>query len=109
VALFVALLVYPLENSGPKMWACPSSKSRVAQIVTREFVFEALPQWQAEHHTTCPPDLAALTPYMNSDDVNDPWGHPYAFVCDPRTGAAAVVSSFDSDDDALPTSAAVAR
>ena len=97
----------------PTMKCFCSSKEKVARIAVRKFVFDALPQWQGQHPGVCPPDLTALTPFMNSDDVRDPWGNPYVFLCDTqRSDPRAIVISRGPDgklgtaDDAVAANSA---
>ena len=67
------------------------SKEGVARIAVRKFLYEALTQWQAIHGIHCPNDLTELTPFMNSDDVKDPWGHPYILICNTDRPSPGVV------------------
>jgi hypothetical protein len=74
--------VFAIAVGPAVMHGYPSSKEGVARIAVRKFAYEAMPQWQVRNGLVCPPDLRALTPFMNSDDVKDPWGNPYLFFCD---------------------------
>ncbi len=107
IASVCALLVGPSVMRG-----YPSSKEGVARIAVRKFVYEALPQWQTIHGIHCPNDLTELTPFMNSDDVKDPWGNPYIFICNvdgPNAGVVVLSTgpdgkrglTDDTDDDIL--------
>ena len=85
IGLVMALLVGPAV-----MRAFGSSKTKVARIAVRKFAYEAYPQWSAQHTgKRCPDSLSDLTPFMNSEDVKDPWGNPYQMQCGDNAPAGA--------------------
>ncbi len=83
IGLVMALLVGPAV-----MKAFGSSKTKVARIAVRKFAYEAYPQWSTQHKG-CPASLQDLTPFMNSDDIKDPWGNPYVMQCGDSAPAGA--------------------
>jgi general secretion pathway protein G len=94
IGLVMALLVGPAV-----MKAFGSSKTKVARIAVRKFAYEAYPQWSTQHKG-CPASLQDLTPFMNSDDIKDPWGNPYVMQCGDSAPAGAkgfAVVSYGAD------------
>ena len=89
IALVMAVLV------GPRVLeALRGSKVKTAYTMGRKFAYEAYPQWATNNPSkTCPGDLKELTKYMNSEDVNDPWGHPFHMLCG-ETAPEGVVGGF---------------
>ena len=85
IGLVMGLLV------GPRVLAAfGSSKTKVARIAVRKFAYEAYPQWSAQHTgKRCPDSLQDLTPFMNSEDIKDPWGNPYLMQCGDQAPAGA--------------------
>ncbi|MCE9579071.1 MAG: hypothetical protein K8W52_38470 [Deltaproteobacteria bacterium] len=84
------------------------SKPRSASFDIAKYAWDALPNWRADTGRLCPPDLSALNVYRNNDDVRDPWGRPYAFLCLVTSGRAVgfVASAgedreFGTDDDLI--------
>jgi hypothetical protein len=44
---------------------------------------KAFAEWSSAHpDKLCPDKLEDLTVYMNSNNINDPWRHPYRMFCD---------------------------
>jgi len=66
----------------PLMMIHGESKQKIANMVVHKYADEAIIQWRMQHHEPCPSQLAELNEYMNSKDVKDPWGNPYAMQCD---------------------------
>ena len=102
IGLVMALLVGPAV-----MNAFFGSKVKTAKIQMRKFAFEAYGQWVAQHpnkRPPCPDALTDLTPFMNNDDVADPWGTPYQIKCEPSQKAGGgydfVVISLGADGKA---------
>lgn len=86
IGLVMALLVGPAA-----MNALFGSKVKTAKIQMGKFAFEAYGQWIGQHpnkRPPCPSDLKELTPFMNNDEVNDPWGNPYIVKCEQKQGAS---------------------
>jgi general secretion pathway protein G len=97
IGLVMALLVGPAV-----MKAFFGSKVSTAKIQMRKFAYEAYPQWVTQHagkRPPCPDQITDLTPFMNNDDVNDPWGNPYLAKCEPspKGGFDYVVISLGED------------
>jgi hypothetical protein len=73
----------------------------VAQLTVEKYAFEAFPSWAMSHpDKQCPAKLAELDEYMNTRDVKDPWGRPYAMKCGadlPKGAKAIAVYSFGED------------
>ena len=108
LAICASTCIYEVSQPRPYCtWR--SSKKQVARIAVHKFLDEALPQWQVAHGRHCPNDLTELTPFMNSDDVKDPWGHPYILICNTdrpspgvvvlSTGPDGMLGSIETDDD----------
>jgi hypothetical protein len=58
------------------------NEDKIAQITVKKLAYEAYPQWSMQNPTKqCPASLAELSPYMNNDDLKDPWGHSYVMMC----------------------------
>jgi general secretion pathway protein G len=100
IGLVMALLVGPAA-----MNALFGSKVKTAKIQMGKFAFEAYGQWIGQHstkHPPCPDSLSELTPFMENDDVNDPWGNPYIIKCEQNnkgqgSGYDFVVISYGAD------------
>jgi len=101
----IGIIALCIVQPGRSMHGHGTTKTGVARIAVRKFAFEALPQWQQAHHAVCPHDIVELTPYMNSDEVRDPWGQRFVLVCDATNHRVAVISRGpdgepnDDDDD----------
>jgi hypothetical protein len=51
-------------------------------MAVKKFAFEAYIEWESAHpDRPCPPSLSALTEFMNSKDIRDPWGRNYVMAC----------------------------
>lgn len=94
LALIMGLVV------GPRVMKLFSkSKEDIAAATVRKYASEAFPLWsQANPDKACPPDIAALSEYMNSNKNSDAWGQPYRMMCGPNLppgvqGGIAVVSN----------------
>jgi len=97
IGLVMALLVGPAA-----MRALFGSKVKTTKLEVRKFAFSAYTQWLGDHTgKNCPTSLSELTPYMESDTVNDEWGNPLQMSCesDKKTGhgMVLVVTSYGAD------------
>jgi len=66
---------------GPKVIRMfSSSQEQTALLRAQQFV-EAHTEWSLNSDESCPSSLEDLVKYMNSKELKDPWGQPYAMVC----------------------------
>jgi hypothetical protein len=61
-----------------------------AGLVVKKYAYEAFGEWsQAHPDKACPDKLEDLAQYMDTRDINDPWGHPYRMFCGQNLPAGA--------------------
>ena len=81
-ALLVGWLVAAHGCSEMVMHAFAQSKVDITRLKAEKYAKEAYPSWAASHpDRECPDQLEDLNEYMNGNDTNDSWGHPFRMMC----------------------------
>ena len=90
IVLAILALVMGLVVGPAVMKRFGESKEKIARATVQKYVFEAFPQWSANHtDKQCPEKLEDLNEYMNSKDIKDPWGGTYKMLCGQNLPAGA--------------------
>jgi hypothetical protein len=61
---------------------CAGSPTERTRLKLGQMMYEALPAWALEHpDRRCPASLGELVPFLNSHNLDDPWGHRIELYC----------------------------
>jgi general secretion pathway protein G len=93
IMIVIAILGLLIAIVVPKvMGALAGSKVNLTKVAVNKLSDEAYPRWAIKHtDKACPDSLAEVGAVveMKPEELSDPWGSPYKFLCPPNLPAGA--------------------
>jgi general secretion pathway protein G len=91
IMIVIAILGLLIAIVVPKvMGALGDSKKKLTKVAVNKLADEAYPQWAIKNtDKACPDSLAEVGAVveLKPEEVSDPWGSPYKFLCAPNLPA----------------------